>query len=61
MKKRLFAVLLATALVGTMVVGCGSSGDGESKDSGKGSEKITIGVTMKDNSDEFVKRIANEI
>ena len=61
MKKRLFAVLLATALVGTMVVGCGSSGDGESKDSGKGSEKITIGVTMKDNSDEFVKRIANAI
>lgn len=55
MKKKL-AVLLVAVMAGTMFIGCLGGKKESAKDGG-----ITIGVSMKDNSDEFVKRIANAI
>lgn len=54
--KRFISIVLASAMSSVLITGCGSSENGSSS----GSEsKITIGVSMKDNSDEFVKRISN--
>lgn len=67
MKKRMIGTLFAVLLAAAMVVGCSGGTDGKDSktekksDSSSGKDKITVGVTMKDNSDEFVKRIANAI
>lgn len=61
MKKRLLGVLLATAMVATMVVGCGgnSKSDDSSSDKAASKDTITIGFSSKTNSDMFVKAIAD--
>lgn len=55
--KRFIAMMLAALATGTMITGCGGGGDNSS--AGGDPNAITIGVSMKDNSDEFVKRISN--
>ena len=40
MKKKVFAALLATAMVGTMLAGCGTPGSKSGGDGGSGDEKV---------------------
>lgn len=63
MKKKVLSVLLATAMVVTMAVGCGKSSSSESSESEStettSEDKITVGFSSKTNSDTFVKAIAD--
>jgi ABC-type sugar transport system substrate-binding protein len=64
MKKKVLSVLLVAAMSLTMLVGCGSKTDtatNEGGDAGGSKDEIVIGVLMKDNSDTFVKKIADAI
>lgn len=54
--KRFVAMVLAAMTAGAFMTGCGGSGD---KSASGDPDAVTIGVSMKDNSDEFVKRISN--
>lgn len=49
MKKKLISILLCAAMVGTMIVGCGSKGSGDGGDSKKDSDKkeISVGFAIK--------------
>ena len=40
MKRKVFAALLATAMVGTMLAGCGTPGSGGSDGGGTSDEKV---------------------
>lgn len=54
MKKRILSVLLAAAMVGTMLVGCGSSSSSKSSDDKKtesSDEKKVIKLGVRDNAD----------
>jgi len=61
MEKRVLGVLLATAMVAAMLVGCGNSSASKSSDSTDeaSGKEITIGFSSKTNSDTFVKAIAD--
>ncbi len=55
MKKRILSVLLAAAMVGTMLVGCGSSSSSKSSDDAKtesSDEKKVIKLGVRDNADQ---------
>ena len=55
MKKRILSVLLAAAMVGTMLVGCGSSSSSKSSDDAKtesSGEKKVIKLGVRDNADQ---------
>ena len=55
MKKRILSVLLAAAMVGTMLVGCGSSSSSKSSDDTKtesSDEKKVIKLGVRDNADQ---------
>ena len=55
MKKRILSVLLAAAMVGTMLVGCGSSSSSKSSDDKKtesSDEKKVIKLGVRDNADQ---------
>ena len=55
MKKRFLSVLLAAAMVGTMLVGCGSSSSSKSSDDAKtesSDEKKVIKLGVRDNADQ---------
>lgn len=56
--KKFLTTFLSIVLTGVFIAGCSSNQNSTSSQE-KDSSSIKIGVSMKDNSDEFVKRISN--